>query len=74
MTHIYTDKELNYLNKYPNVYSVAPDFAKRNGYSVVVSSPDPNPALDALKEVNEITQKNKISIENLAFEVNKFKV
>lgn len=54
MTHIYTDKELNYLNKYPNVYSVAPDFAKRNGYSVVVSSPDPNPALDALKEVNEI--------------------
>ena len=29
---------------------------------------------NAMKEVNEITQKNKISIENLAFEVNKFKV
>ena len=52
--HTYTDKELNGLNKYPNVYSVDPDFAKRKGYSVVVSSPNPNPAPDALKEVNKI--------------------
>ena len=29
---------------------------------------------NAMKEVNEITQKNKINIENLAFEVNKFRV
>jgi len=29
---------------------------------------------DAVQEVNEITQKNKLSIENLAEEVGKFKV
>ena len=29
---------------------------------------------NAVQEVNEITQKNKISIENLADEVKKFKI
>ncbi|MBP2620993.1 hypothetical protein ACVRXQ_09155 [Streptococcus panodentis] len=52
--YTYTDKELNSLNQYPNVYSVDPDYAKRNGYSVITSSPNPNPSPNDLKETDKI--------------------
>ena len=39
MTYTYTDKQLNQLNRYPNVYSVNSEYAKRRGYKLV--TPDP---------------------------------
>ena len=45
MIHVYTDKQLNELNRYPNVYSVNKDFADRKNYKFIT----PNP-----KNANEI--------------------
>ncbi|MBP2623984.1 hypothetical protein [Streptococcus oricebi] len=59
MTYIYTDKQLNHLNRYKNVYSVDPDYAKRNGYEIVTENPNRNHSSQDMKETNIVTSGNQ---------------
>ncbi|KXT77531.1 hypothetical protein STRDD11_02591 [Streptococcus sp. DD11] len=62
MTYMYSDKELNGLNRYPNVYSVDPDYAHRHGYKIVTPNPqndgDTNIIKAGGKEFQVVATKN----------------
>lgn len=60
---LYTDRQLNVLNQGKNVYSVNPEFAKREGYPVIMDTISESPSL------NEMKIKNVITVDNQDFQV-----